>query len=120
METGDFDILVGKSSREIVLTDRLHIESNLTIPNRIHRNTTIGDLLANPVLAPIAKELLTKNTKDSSIFSMGDQEREETDLMTAIMNDFPLRALVNFSQREMNEEMLIEMIDYLNSQFKTN
>lgn len=92
----------------------------MTIPNRIHRNTTIGDLLASPVLAPIAKELLTKNTKDSSIFSMEDQEREETDLMTAIMNDFPLRALVNFSHRAMTEEMLSGMIVHLNSQFKTN
>lgn len=45
--SGDYEILVGASSRDIRLSAILHIESSQKLPLKIHMNTTIGELLGD-------------------------------------------------------------------------
>lgn len=120
VETGDFEILIGKSSRDIVLTDTIHVESTVQIRKRIHRNTLVGDLLADPVLAPIAKELLAKANEHNPLFNMEEQDADAAEMMAAMMKYMPLRAMVSFSQGAFTEEMLTEMMNHLNGQLVTN
>ncbi|NWQ41789.1 glycoside hydrolase family 3 C-terminal domain-containing protein [Bacillus sp. EB106-08-02-XG196] len=120
VETGDFEILIGKSSRDIVLTDTIHVESTVQIRKRIHRNTLVGDLLADPVLAPIAKELLAKANEHNPLFNMEEQDADAAEMMAAMMKYMPLRAMVSFSQGAFTEEMLTEMMNRLNGQLVTN
>lgn len=58
VETGEFGILIGASSQDIRLHDSVVVESTVSVHKPIHRNTLVGDLLADPLLAPLAKELL--------------------------------------------------------------
>ncbi|MFP7298950.1 glycoside hydrolase family 3 C-terminal domain-containing protein [Neobacillus niacini] len=121
VESGDFAILVGKSSRDIVLTDTIHVESTVFISKPVHRNTTMGDLLSDPVLAPIAKELLAKANENNPLFNMEEEpDAEAAEMMAAMMKYMPLRAMVSFSQGAFTEEMLAEMINVLNGQLVTN
>lgn len=120
VETGDFEILVGKSSKDIILTDSVHVESTVFISKPVHRNTTIGDLLSDPVLAPIAKELLAKANENNPLFNMEEQDADAAEMMAAMMKYMPLRAMVSFSQGAFTEEMLTEMINVLNGQLVTN
>lgn len=45
VETGRFEILVGKSSREVMLQESVHITSTSVWKRTYTRDTTIGDLL---------------------------------------------------------------------------
>lgn len=114
VETGEFEILVGKSSREIVLQDNIFVQSTTIIKKTVHRNTLLGDIFADRMLAPIAKELMEKALKDSPFASMAEGDSDASEMMDAMLNYMPLRALVNFSAGAFTEEMLIEIIELLN------
>ncbi|AFU13598.1 Thermostable beta-glucosidase B [Bacillus thuringiensis MC28] len=114
VETGEFEILVGKSSREIVLQDNIFVQSTTIIKKTVHRNTLLGDIFADRMLAPIAKELMEKALKDSPFASMAEGGSDASEMMDAMLNYMPLRALVNFSAGAFTEEMLSEIIELLN------
>ncbi|MED3200552.1 glycoside hydrolase family 3 C-terminal domain-containing protein [Bacillus toyonensis] len=114
VETGEFEILVGKSSREIVLQDNIFVQSTTIIKKTVHRNTLLGDIFTDRMLAPIAKELMEKTLKDSPFASMAEGDSEASEMMDAMLNYMPLRALVNFSAGAFTEEMLSEIIELLN------
>ncbi|KAB2331406.1 glycoside hydrolase family 3 C-terminal domain-containing protein [Bacillus mesophilum] len=114
VETGEFEILIGKSSKEIVLKDNVFVQSSVSIKKPVHRNTTIGDLMTDPILAPFAKELLEK--MNNPVGDAAPSDGLGTELMEAMMKYMPLRALVNFSQGAMTEEMLSGIIQQLNEQ----
>ncbi|MED4227539.1 glycoside hydrolase family 3 C-terminal domain-containing protein [Neobacillus cucumis] len=120
VESGEFEILVGKSSREIILSDRIHVTSTDSIQKPVHRNTTVGDLLSDPVLAPLVKELLAQANKNNPLMNTSDMDEEASEMMAAMMKYMPLRGLVNFSQGSFSEEELSEMINYLNNKVKEN
>ncbi|MGN4422430.1 glycoside hydrolase family 3 C-terminal domain-containing protein [Bacillus cereus group sp. MYBK30-1] len=115
VETGEFEILVGKSSKEIVLHDSLYVQSTTIIRKPVHRNTLLGDIFADQILAPIAKELMEKALKDSPFGSMAEGDSDTSEMMEAMLNYMPLRALVNFSAGAFTEEMLSEIIGLLNN-----
>ncbi|MFB3166817.1 glycoside hydrolase family 3 C-terminal domain-containing protein [Neobacillus sp. 179-C4.2 HS] len=111
VETGEFEILVGKSSQEITVKDSIMVQSTVYIKKPVHRNTLLGDLLADPVLAPLAKELLAKH---NPFPDLGANEGDAAEMMEAMMRYMPLRAMVNFSMGAFTEEMLTDMIQKLN------
>ena len=47
-ESGRFDILVGSSSADIRLTRSVTLESTQQLPSLIHRNSTLGEWMADP------------------------------------------------------------------------
>ncbi|QIZ08203.1 glycosyl hydrolase [Priestia megaterium] len=113
VETGDFEILIGKSSKDIVLMDTLYVSSSVLIKRPVHRNTTIGDLLTDPILAPIAQPMLAKMNEGNPLAS-AELEGEASEMMAAMMKYLPLRAMANFSQGGLTDEMLTEIIQQLN------
>ncbi|MBE7150467.1 glycosyl hydrolase [Bacillus mycoides] len=114
VETGEFEILVGKSSKEIVLHDSMYVQSTTITQKPVHRNTLLGDIFADPILAPIAKGLMEKALKESPFGSMTEGDSDASEMMDAMLNYMPLRALVNFSAGAFTEEMLSEIIGILN------
>ncbi|MEK5038268.1 glycoside hydrolase family 3 C-terminal domain-containing protein [Sporosarcina sp. FSL K6-3457] len=120
VETGDFEILIGKSSKEIILQDTIFIESTVDVKKSVHRNTTVGDLMADPILAPLARKLTAKMNAGSSTNNVSDNDKA-SEMVTAVMKDLPLRAIVNYSNGAFTEEMLTDMIQLLNEeQYKGN
>jgi beta-glucosidase len=114
VETGQFQILVGKSSREIVLKDSLTVTSTVSIEQPVHRNTTVGDLLANPTIAPLATKLLKEANKHNPLLVAAGDSEEVAIMIEAVMKYLPLRALANFSSGGFTEGMLTDMINQLN------
>ncbi|WEG13544.1 glycoside hydrolase family 3 C-terminal domain-containing protein [Pullulanibacillus sp. KACC 23026] len=117
VETGEFEILIGKSSQDILLSDSIKVISSRTPKLTVHRNTTIGDLLSDSVLAPVASQVLAKLNENNLLMSAADDE-EGADMMAAMMKYLPLRALVGFSQGTITEEQLQEAIDQLNAAYE--
>lgn len=118
VESGEFNILIGKSSREIVLKDSIWLQSTVEVHETIDRNTTIGDLLANPILAPVATEMLSRMNEDNPAAEATPDDNVTSDMMEAMARYMPLRALMNFSQGALTEEMLSDMIHLLNEQLE--
>jgi beta-glucosidase len=120
VETGDFRILIGKSSKDLVLSETIHVQSTAALPMVVHRNTTIGDLLAHPQLAPLANELMAQFIKNSTLLHPPQMNSETTEMLAAMMEYMPLRAIVTFSKGTFTEEMLSGLIERLNNRLVTN
>jgi beta-glucosidase len=119
VETGDFEILIGKSSRDIVIKETIFVQSTVLVKKPVHRNSTIGDLMSDPILGQFAQELLASmNNNQQSSADLSDEGALNAELMAAMMRYMPLRAMVNFSQGAFSEEMLKGMIDQFNDQLE--
>ncbi len=112
VESGEFELLVGKSSKDIILKEKVKVNSTKTVRNKFHRNSTIGDLMEDPVGSRILKELMQDQI--SEIFPVDEHRNEE--LVLSMMKYLPLRGLINFGRGKFTEEMLEELLKKLNQQ----
>ncbi|MGY4687603.1 glycoside hydrolase family 3 C-terminal domain-containing protein [Petrotoga sp. DB-2] len=112
VESGEFELLVGKSSKDIILKEKVKVNSTKTITKKFHRNSTIGDLMEDPVGSRILKEMMQDQV--SEIFPVDEHRNEE--LVLSMMKYLPLRGLINFGRGQFTEEMLEELLKKLNQQ----
>ncbi|KRF04154.1 glycosyl hydrolase family 3 [Paenibacillus sp. Soil766] len=112
VETGDFEVLVGKSSADIVLKETVHVISSLVIQPTFTRNSTVGDVLEHPQLVPVIMELV----KHSPFSSPADVEGDglSSEMMAAFLKYLPIRGLAAFSGGALTEDMLDKVILNLN------
>lgn len=94
--SGDYEILVGASSRDIRLTETLYLNSSQRIPMHVHMNTTLGDLLRNPETAEAAKKLIQKYLSGEA-GSEAASEAVSEEMTMAMTDSMPLRALMGFA-----------------------
>ncbi|WP_138754776.1 beta-glucosidase family protein [Paenibacillus sinopodophylli] len=113
VETGDFDILVGASSRDIVCTQTVHVQSTVTIRKQVTLNTTFGDLLQDPTRAGLANQMLQQFSEGGGIMSSMMEDAPE--MMTAMLNFMPLRAIAMFSQGAVPEEAILAIVAQMNA-----
>ncbi|WP_339320070.1 glycoside hydrolase family 3 C-terminal domain-containing protein [Paenibacillus sp. FSL R10-2734] len=109
VETGEFAILVGASSQEIVLTESVVVESTVPLPKSYSRNSTVGDLMGDPQAAAIIQSMMTQGGEMMPMLQDG------SDMMIEMMRNMPLRAMVAFSQGAMTDQGLEELLKHLNS-----
>src|SRR5690606_11856278 len=111
-ESGSYEILIGGSSRDIVLQAPIVMESTSETPTQIiTRNTLMGDLLAWTQ----TRELALRISQERQALDMMDDNPEMFEAMMAYM---PLRGLMNLSNGRYNEQMLAEDIEALNERFR--
>ncbi|MBD5515121.1 MAG: glycosyl hydrolase [Lachnospiraceae bacterium] len=99
VETGEFDIMIGKSSRDIMLTKTVTVESTEKLPFVYTTDTTLGDVKKDPKAWEIVQGIMSKG-----LFSeeQGNSEGESAaEAMTQEMNDamveyLPLRGPISF------------------------
>lgn len=106
VETGDFEILVGSSSKDIRLKETVKVNSTTKIKKKFTRNTPIGDLLEDPVGSVIFKQIM-EQVRQNVPFLAG---AEVSPMMMAMFRYMPLRGLINFSRGAFTEEMLNEIL----------
>lgn len=108
VESGDFEIAIGSSSRDIRLTTCIGVESTNPLTMRYHRNSTIGDLLDNPRTAEKVK-------KFSSVFGLEGAMDDNPEMYMAMMKYMPLRAMIGFGQGKYTEEDLAKDLQEFNT-----
>lgn len=113
VETGEFDIQVGSSSRDIHVHTRVNVESTATFLPTYTRNSTLGDIQRDPAHKKLLDQAL-QQFQEASGFG-GDDAGDHADMMDAMMKYMPLRALVAFSGGAMTEEAMNELLEQLNS-----
>jgi beta-glucosidase len=111
VESGEFEILVGKSSKEIELKETVKVNSTVTIKKKYDRNSLVRDLLEDPETEKIIIDLI-----DSILEKIKEpgKEKEEVNNVIKWIMDMPLRGLVSFSKGTFNDEMLQKFLEVLN------
>jgi beta-glucosidase len=113
VESGEYDILVGASSRDIRLKETVRVESTVELPYEYTINTNVGDILADPEAEEVFNELLSEYLEGTDLFEMLGGRKSE--MMEAMLKYMPLRALVMFSEGAVNRKQVEEIVEKLNN-----
>ncbi len=118
VETGEFDIEICRSLRDVTLKQTVIVESTVTLPVWYDMNSIFMDLLADPRAKSIVKPLVDIIV---STFTPQDRERSEAakdaiteEMSEAMLKDMPLRAVLSFGDNGFDAEKLQAIIDELN------
>ncbi len=119
VESGEFTIEIGKSSREIVLSDTVTVESTVALPEHFTVNSIFADLMesekARTMLKPMLDALLSGFMGDSSeAQSDVATSAVSSDMMQAMIRYMPLRNMLSFAPGSMTYEQLTELVENLN------
>jgi len=118
-ESGNYQILIGKSSRDIVLNEAVHVQALKKLPFKLTVNTTFGDLIERPEV--VEEEL--KSLIDIVKAAMGQQtngkDKEESaaitdDMSNAMLKYMPIRGILSFGDGSMTYDKLTAMLDDIN------
>jgi beta-glucosidase len=121
VETGEFDILIGKSSRDIVLSKIIEVQSTVKLPVVYTMDSTIGDLMDDPDASKYVNELLkgsvffSTEEKDTHSENSAASEAISKEMMMAMMKYMPIRGSLSFGNGSVSREDLLNIIDKLNS-----
>lgn len=111
VESGEFEILIGKSSQEILLKELVTVNSTTKVNKRFDRNSTVGDLMIYPdgldKLNQVMHGYLKKLGMDRGF------EYMEQNMETEMIKYMPLRSLPKFSEGEVTKEMVDELLKNL-------
>lgn len=114
VESGDFEILVGGSSRGITLKETISVKSSSNVKKKYSRNSVVGDLINDPVSAEVIQEI-TEYFKEKGIMLSATDEKHKRNMLEAFFKNMPLRGLVTFSSGAIKEEMIDKVIKKLNN-----
>ena len=99
VETGDFVIEVGQSSRDILLAETVKVNSTVDIPRKYTMDTIVMDILDDPVateaLKPVMEaisQVLTPQTDEPTAAS----EAITAEMNMAMLQYMPLRGILSF------------------------
>lgn len=107
-ESGEFDILVGSSSRDIRLHTTVTLNSSQKYKRVIDKYTPFRDIIDHPAGRPFVENIL------ESFGTSIDSDKPEDYEAKAIFLSLPLIKSVNFSHGNFSEEMLESLIENLN------
>lgn len=112
VETGEFTIHIGKSSRDIQLSGTVTVESTARIKKVFTINSTMGDIMADPKGAQVMGQMMQAMMPGGGP-DAGDLFDDEG--MKAMMNSMPLRGVMMFAGDTVQPEMLQTLLDNLNA-----
>ncbi len=112
VETGEFTIHIGKSSRDIQLSGTVTVESTARIKKVFTINSTMGDIMADPKGAQVMGQMMQAMMPGGGP-DAGDLFDDEG--MKAMMNSIPLRGVMMFAGDTVQPEMLQTLLDNLNA-----
>lgn len=116
VESGEFDILIGKSSRDIVLSKTMTVESTVKLPFIYTRDTIFADLAMNEKAMKIVEPLLKLDLFEAQAEDMDTTSGAiSPEMMEAMIKYMPLRAIMSFGS-SITAEQFDQIIDRLNKE----
>ncbi len=114
VQSGSYEILIGKSSRDIVSSVTIEVAATVKIPEKYHLNSTFGDIMAHPQGKEMAKDIIDayrslNDNSNSDALGEGTAEMMET-----MFQEMPLRGLLSFGAGVIKEEALLELVGKMN------
>lgn len=110
VESGFFDIMIGRSSRDIAAAEAVYVGSAAKIRPSFTRNSTLGDLLTKADPDQLTLALIEQFKLNSGIFP----EDKPADIAEADLHFLPLRALVTLSKGGLREKDMEALLSRVN------
>ena len=118
VESGDFRIEIGRSSRDIALAETVTVQSS-TLPRcRYDENSIVMDILADPRAGSVLRPMLAELRAQFA----GEEERSDAareaisdEMNLAMFGYMPLRALRSFAADRADPDLLERILEKLNS-----
>ena len=112
VESGEFKIEVGSSSRDIRLSEIVQVNSSRTLPCRFTCESVLGDIMQSPRAQAVLGSLLQSRSSTSTSSDMDAMGSAGKKMADAMMLEMPLSALQTFAG--MSDEQLQSLLDELN------
>ncbi len=112
VESGEFRIDVGASSRDIRLTDTVQVESSTRRATHFHLNSTVRDLEEHPVGKAIAEQF-----QSGFLASLNNADPDSTEalMFRAMVQEMPLRNIVRMGSGQVTPEAMDRILEQLNA-----
>lgn len=111
VESGEFNILAGASSRDIRLSGSVSILAERWTDIKYNRETRLGEIIDHPIAGEKVSQLLTGMKQ---IFGESSNEAEIL-MMDAMVKEMPLKSVVSFSSGNLlNEDQMEDILTILN------
>ena len=97
VQTGTYEIQIGKNATEMLLTVEVSVESERVIPRLFHMNSTLGEIMADPRGGAIFEQLMGGAAQtDTRETSKAAGEAINDEMIAAMMEGMPLRQMRSF------------------------
>ena len=116
VETGDYAVEIGQSSRDIEVCAPVRVESTVAVPMRYDANSILLDVMKHPAGAAAMKPVIDAMT---ATFGGGDgsgaaKEAISSEMTMAMMNYMPLRGILSFGGDRLPPDFLDRLLEQLN------
>lgn len=105
--SGEYEILIGASSRDIRLTEEIRLDSTQKLPLNLTLNTPMGDLIADERTREFGLFLKQKMDEffgaTGSDTKLSDDDSDEDPMADAMAASMPIRNVVSFGLMEKEE-----------------
>ena len=105
--SGEYEILIGASSRDIRLTEKIRLHSTRNLPLNLTLNTPMGDLIADERTREFGLALKQKMDEffgaAGSNTKLSDDDSDEDPMADAVAASMPIRNVVSFGLMEKEE-----------------
>ncbi|MDK2808366.1 MAG: beta-glucosidase [Clostridiales bacterium] len=121
VETGAFDIIIARSSRDEVLTKTIQVNSTVKLPVVYSRDTIFADIFASETAMKIAEPLMNLDLFGSNHEEESDAAADaiSKEMKEAMMKFMPLRGILSFGSA-ISPEDLDAIIEKLNEDAAKN
>lgn len=110
VESGEFTILAGSSSRDIQLSGTVSVESTTQVKKVFHMNSTFGDVMADPK----GRKIITQMLESMDLGGVGG-EAIAPEALQAMLGYLPLRGALMMAGDMVKPEKIQGLIDTLNA-----
>lgn len=116
VETGEFQLKVGQSSRHICLTETIHVKSTQTRSYHFDRHSTLGEISNFSPYKEWAESMMDEFRRAlmGETPTQEDDEHLSPEMVEAMVRFLPLRSLYHWSKGAHTYEMMEEMLQKLN------
>lgn len=118
VESGAYEIQIGKSASEVMLSKEVHVESEKVIPKVYTMNSTLGEIMSNPKSRAMMESMGEGMNVGAHMASVADSQGGEgvisQEMIAAMMEGMPLRQMMMFIPG-MEPEMIEQLIEALNA-----
>lgn len=116
MESSEYEIQIGENAQDIVLSSTVTVNSVTDIPKVYTRNSTMGEILADPKGKEIFQKAMAQMLGDNAQLIAAQEDNSgaiNEEMMTAMAEGMPLRQMLSFIPG-VSRNVLEDLINKLN------
>lgn len=118
VETGAYEIQIGKNAQEILLSAEVEVESEKVIKKVFHINSTLGEIMADPKGKAVLEQAMSAGAMGSGAAEATEGAQADdaisAEMMAAMMEAMPLRQMLSFVPG-VTRESLEQLVAALNA-----